>query len=148
MKSSDHFKIQKRYKEAVEKGSEMLKFFLNHFKTRDMHQEALERFLFAFSCVPDQYMTQQMCESVILEGPYQIKFIPNQTQETCKKALDTCCFELKSISVCQKTSKIHEKVVNQYKCIRSHFFNWCKTQEISESVVSCIFYAKKLFRQV
>lgn len=58
MKSSDHFKIQKRYKEAVEKGSEMLKFFLNHFKTRDMHQEALERLLFAFSCVPDQYMTQ------------------------------------------------------------------------------------------
>lgn len=87
-----------------------------------------------------------MCEIVILEGPYQIKFIPNQTQETCKKALDTCCYELKSIPVCYKTSKIHEKVVNQYKCTRSLFFDWCKTQEISESVVSCIFYAKKLFR--
>ena len=40
----DHFEIQKRYNEAVEKNLDRMKFVLNYFKTQGMYEKVLKGF--------------------------------------------------------------------------------------------------------
>ena len=45
----------------------MLKFVLDHLKTKKMCEHAVKKLLFVIRYVPDQYKTQQMCDKAILE---------------------------------------------------------------------------------
>ena len=59
----DHCKTQEMCYKVVEKDRMVLKFDPSHFKTHKIRARAVK----GPSYVPDQYKTQQMCESVVLK---------------------------------------------------------------------------------
>ena len=54
---------------------------------------------FVFDSIPDQYKTQEMCNSIISEDAFSIRYIPDQckTQQMCDKAVDDCQVALKFV---------------------------------------------------
>ena len=52
----------------------MLKFISNHFRTGELCGRGVRKFFYAFSYVPDQCETQQICESVVLKNIENINF--------------------------------------------------------------------------
>ena len=53
---------------TVMENPEILKFILDHLKTKKMYKNAVKRLLYLLRYVPDQYKTQQMYDKVILEN--------------------------------------------------------------------------------
>ena len=45
---------------------------------------------FKFDFLPDQYLTEELCDKVVFEDPFMLKYCPakHETQETCDKAVD------------------------------------------------------------
>ena len=46
-----------------------------------MCDKALNNFFFFFFCIffiPDQYKTQEMCDRIISEDPFSIRYVPDQ----------------------------------------------------------------------
>ena len=45
--------------------------------------------LFLFDSIPNQYKTQEMCNSIIPEDPFSIRYVPDQykTQQICDKVV-------------------------------------------------------------
>lgn len=65
----------------------MLKFIPNHFRTGELCGRGAKKFFYAFSYVPDQYETQQICESVILKNLENINFsLTTLRLEKCVKS--------------------------------------------------------------
>ena len=52
---------------TVMKNSKMLKFALDHLKTKKMSKHAVKKIPFLIRHVPDKCKTQQMCNKAILE---------------------------------------------------------------------------------
>ena len=50
--------------------------------------------------VPDQYKTQEMCDKIVSEDPFKLKYCHNRykTQEMCNKAVDDFLPALKFVS--------------------------------------------------
>ena len=46
----------------------MLKFVLDHLRTKKMCKHAVKKLSFLLRYVPDQYKTQQMCDKAVLEN--------------------------------------------------------------------------------
>ena len=44
---------------------------------------------FVFDCIPDQYKTQEMCNSIICEDSFSTRYVPDQykTQQMCGKSV-------------------------------------------------------------
>ena len=56
---------------------EMLKFVLDHLKTRKMCKHSVKKLTFPIRYVPHQYNNQQMCDKAILENGWTIHFVPD-----------------------------------------------------------------------
>ena len=62
---------------TVMKNPEMLKFVLDHLKTKTMFKNAAKKLPFLIRYVPDQYKTQQICDKAILENCGTLKSVPD-----------------------------------------------------------------------
>ena len=60
---------------TVMKNLEMLKFVLDHVKTKKMCKNAIKKLPYLSRYVPNQYKTQQMCEKAILENDETLKSV-------------------------------------------------------------------------
>ena len=74
---------------TVIKNQELLKFFPDHLKTKQMCNYAVKKLCFTIKYVPEQYKTKNMSSRAILENGGMLKSVPNwyKTQETCIKAI-------------------------------------------------------------
>ena len=63
---------------------------------------------FIFHSIPDQYKTQEMCNSIIPEDPFSIRYVPDQhkNQQMCDKAVDDCLAASKFVPDWFVTSKM------------------------------------------
>ena len=54
---------------------------------------------FVFDSIPNQYKTQEMCNSIICEDPFSIRYVLDQykTQQMRDKAVDNCLAALKFV---------------------------------------------------
>ena len=52
----------------VMKNPEMLKFVLDHLKTKKMFKHAVKKLPFLLRYAPDQYQTQQICDKAIFKN--------------------------------------------------------------------------------
>ena len=61
-----------------------------------------------FDFVPNKYKTQEMCDSVIFENYFSIRYVTDQcnTQQMCAKAVDYCLVALKFVPHWFATSKM------------------------------------------
>ena len=59
----------------VLKKPEVLKFVLDHLKTKKMCKHAAKKLPYLLRYVPDQYKTQQMCDKAILENAGTLKSV-------------------------------------------------------------------------
>ena len=77
---------------------------------------------FVFYYISDQYITKEMCNSIISENPFSITYVPDQykTQQTCDKAVDDCLATLKFIPDWFATNKI----------IKKHFTALCVDENV------------------
>ena len=74
----------------------MLKFVLDHLKTKKMMcKNAVEKLQFAMS-IPDRYKTQEMCDKVILkiDGVFRFAHDCCKNQTMCDKSIDNYSHEL------------------------------------------------------
>ena len=53
----------------------MLKFVLDHFKTKKMCKHAVKKLPYLLRHVPDQYKNQKMCDKAILENGGTLKSV-------------------------------------------------------------------------
>ena len=53
---------------TVIKNRKLLKFFLDHLKTRKMYKHTVEKLHYLLKYVPDQYKTQQVCDKATLKN--------------------------------------------------------------------------------
>ena len=67
--------------------------------------------LFVFIFVPDSYKAQEMCDRVVSEDTFMLRYCPNryQSQKMCDKAVDDYLAALKFISDWFVTTKTLEK---------------------------------------
>ena len=67
---------------------------------------------FLFGSIPNQYKTQEMCNSIISEGPFSIKYFSDQykTLTMCDKAVDDFLVAIKFVSNWFVTSKMIRKI--------------------------------------
>ena len=61
---------------TVMENPKMLKFVLDHLKTKKMFKHAVKKLFSLLRYVPDEYKTQQMCDKAILENGETIKSLP------------------------------------------------------------------------
>ena len=75
---------------TVIKNPEVLKFVLDHLKTKEMCKHAVKKLPFLIRYAPDQYKTQQMWDKAILENGKTLKFVPDchKNEEMCDKTVD------------------------------------------------------------
>ena len=66
--------------------------------------------------VPNQYMTQQMCDKAILENERTVNSVPDwyRNHGMCNKAVDNYHHVLDFTLECYKTQKVCDKDVNTY----------------------------------
>ena len=77
--------------EQQQKNPEMLRYILDHLKTKKMCKNAVKKLPFIIRCVSDQYKTQEMCEmcdTIILQNAGTLMFISDcyKSQKICNKA--------------------------------------------------------------
>ena len=74
---------------TVIKNPEVLKFFPDHPKTKQMCNYAVKKLRFTIKYVPEQYKTKNTSNRAILENGGMLKSVPNwcKTQEMCIKAI-------------------------------------------------------------
>ena len=72
-----------------------------------MCDKEVNRCFFVFHSIPDQYKTQEMCNTVIPEDPSLIIYCPDkyETQRMCDEAVDDCLPALKLVPDWFVTSK-------------------------------------------
>ena len=92
----------------------LIKFVLDHLKTKKMCKHVVKKSPYLIRYVPDQYKTEQMCDKAILEYGGTLKSVPDccKNQEMCNKAVDSYPHALEFVSECYKTQQICDKVVN------------------------------------
>ena len=89
------------------------------FKTHEMCDKAVDKYLFLFGSVPDQYKTQEMCNKVV-----QYCRDRYRTQEICNKAVDDFLSALKLVPHCFVTNKIIKKLLTaSYADAKIVYFN-------------------------
>ena len=76
--------------QTLMKNPEIVKFVLDHLKTKKMCKHAVKKLLYLLRYVPDDHKTQQMCDKAILENGGTLKSDPdcNKNQEMRNKAAD------------------------------------------------------------
>ena len=76
----------------------------------NMCDRAVNRCFFVFHFIPDQYKSQEMCDTVVFDDPVLIVYYPDKyiTQKMCDEAVDDTIATLKFIPDCF-TSKMIEK---------------------------------------
>ena len=67
-------------------------------------------FFFVFNYIPNQYKTQEMCNSIVCEDSFSIRCNSDQykTQQMCDKAFDYCLTALKFVPDWFVTSKTND----------------------------------------
>ena len=67
---------------------------------------------FVFDSIPNRYKTHEMCNSIISEDPFSVRFVPDQynTQQMCDKTADDCPAALKFVPNWFITSKMIKKL--------------------------------------
>ena len=55
----------------------MLKFIPDCFKTQEICEKAIERWLYALALVPDHSKTKQMYKTAVLSDPKKLRFVLN-----------------------------------------------------------------------
>ena len=68
--------------------------------------------VFVFYSILDQYKTQEMCDRVVSEDPFSLRYVPNQykTHKICEKAVDDGVTALKFVPDWFVTSKMIKKL--------------------------------------
>ena len=68
-----------------------------------MCDKAVNRYFFVFHSIPDQFKTQEICETVASEDPSLILYCSDKykTQTTCDKTVDDCLAALFLIGLLQ-----------------------------------------------
>ena len=63
---------------------------------------------FVFDSIRNQYITQEMCSSIICQDTFSIRYVPNQynIQQMCDKAVEDCLAALKFVLDKFVTSKM------------------------------------------
>ena len=74
--SPDNYKTLKICIRTTAKNPEMLKFVLDHLRTKVMCENAVNRLAFVVMYVPDGYKTEEMCDEGILRNHEMLRFIP------------------------------------------------------------------------
>ena len=76
--------------------------------------KAVDTCPFVFDSVPDQYMTQEVCDKVVCKEASMLKYYPNRhkAQEMCDKAADSCLPKKKIVPDWFTKSKMIEKLDN------------------------------------
>ena len=89
---------------TVIKNPEMLKFVLDHLKTKKMCKHAVKKLPYLLRHVPDRYKTQQMCDKAVNYSLAALKFIPDWffTSKMIKYFL-MLCKEMKIYSTLTKS---------------------------------------------
>ena len=62
---------------------------------------------FVFDSILNQYITQEMCNSIISENPFSARYVSDQWkgEQMCDKAFDDCLATLKFVPYWLVTSK-------------------------------------------
>ena len=81
--------------------------------------KAVDTCPFAFGSVPDWDKTQEICDTVVFEEPFVVKYClyRYKTQEMCHKAFDDFLLALKFVHDCFVTNKMPE---NYYDIVFSN----------------------------
>ena len=76
-----------------------------------MGDKAIDKYPFVFDFVPDQYKTQEMCDTIVSNYPFKLKYCHHKckTQENCNKAVDDFLSALKFVPDWFVTCKIIKK---------------------------------------
>ena len=63
----------------------MLEFISDCFKTEEIYEKAIERWLYALALAPDHYKTKQMFKAAVLSDSKKLRFVLNhyKTHITC-----------------------------------------------------------------
>ena len=106
---------------------EMLKFILDHLKTRKMCKNAL-KLPFVIMHVPDRYTTQKMYYKVILEHAGMLRFIPDwyKNQKIFDKAVHNYSHILDFITDCYMNQIMCDEAVDTYSSAIQFIFECCK----------------------
>ena len=82
----DHFKRKEMYNEAVRNNPYVLMHVHDHFKTQEMCNKAIEVSPWQLNYISDQYKTQRMCDKAVEYNPFSLQFVPDWfvTQEQLK----------------------------------------------------------------
>ena len=85
----EHFKTQEMCNEAVQSFPWVLEHIPDQFVTQKMCNEAVKENPWVLRLVPDQYKTQEMYNKVVEENPWVLELVPDQfvTQEMCNEAV-------------------------------------------------------------
>ena len=77
-----------------------------------MFDKADDRCFLVFDSIPNQHKTQEMCNSIICEDPFSIRYVPDRckTHQMCDKAVDDCLATLKFVPDWFVTNKMIKKL--------------------------------------
>ena len=73
----DHFKRKEMYNEAVRNNPYMLRHVPDHFKTQEMCDKAVEIDPFILWSVRDWYKTQEMCDKTVEKVSWSLEYVPD-----------------------------------------------------------------------
>ena len=81
------------------------------FKSQEMHDKAVDTWPFVFDSVPDQYITQEMCDKIVSKEFFMLKYCLD-IYKAQEKAVDSYLLALNFVSDWVVTNKIIEKLDN------------------------------------
>ena len=104
-----------------------------------MFDKADDRCFLVFDSVPNQHKTQEMCNSIICEDPFSIRYVPDRykTHQMCDKAVDDCLATLKFVPDWFVTNKMIKKLFTALYVNKNILY-------FNEDSVNVIFYCNKM----
>ena len=105
---------------------------LDYFKTQERFKEKFEEEPYTLECVPDQYITQEMCDTGMCINPASAFFlIPDhfKTQGMCIKAVEVDPWSLEYVPDCFKTQEMCDKAVRKYPSSLMYLPYWFVKQQ-------------------
>ena len=99
---------------AVDTHPSTIQFVPECYKNQEMREKAVNRCLFVFDSIANQYEPQEICEVVVYLYPFLSVYCPNKykTQTMYDKAVGNCLAASKFISDWFVASKMLEKFDN------------------------------------
>ena len=72
----------------------MLQYIRNCFKTPETSENTVDYYTQLLECVPDSYITQEMCQKAAHTYLFTLMHISNclKLRKMCRKAADICAF--------------------------------------------------------